>query len=187
MPTSSPASMVYRDRSVHLSEHGLLLRFVIPIQFVQENNFDACMTVAVMGTVIGVACTIWGFQMTKVRVSRPWVALDGAMVLAAVTGSASLFAQDKIQEKSKDQTRDQIRDQDRLQDPIYGSQLMTDAERNEHRMQIRNLKAEREREAYRLKHHERMQERTREKGISLPPVPPIGGGGGMGPGPGGKK
>jgi len=64
---------------------------------------------------------------------------------------------------------------------------MTDAERNEHRNQMRSLKTSQEREAYRLEHHKLMQERARVKGITLPEVPPAigkGMGNGMGAGPG---
>ena len=51
--------------------------------------------------------------------------------------------------------------------PIYGSQLMT----------------EQEREAYRQQHHKMMQERARAQGITLPDEPmPRGQGRGMGPG-----
>jgi hypothetical protein len=102
-----------------------------------------------------------------------------AVAMFAFAGSSAL-AQDKVQSKTQDQTRDQ----DRLQEPIYGSQLMTDAERNEHRNQMRSLKTSQEREAYRLEHHKLMQERARVKGVTLPEVPPaMGKGMGAGPGP----
>jgi hypothetical protein len=128
-----------------------------------------------------------------------------AMTAAAVvfTGGSAL-AQDKVQLK----TQDKVRDQDRLNDSIYGSQLMTLAERNEFRRHMSSLKSNQAREAYRLEHHERMQERAREKGVTLPDVPPAlgkgigpapaaggmgsgvgagGTGGGMGAGSNGKK
>jgi len=70
-------------------------------------------------------------------------------------------------------------------DQIYGSQLMTTAERNDYRERIRSMKTEQEREAYRLEHHKQMQERARERGVALPAEPPARrGGGGPGPGPG---
>ena len=90
--------------------------------------------------------------------------------------------------------QDQERDRDRLQDQdVYGWQLMTPKERQEYRDQIRNLKTEQEREAYRNEHHKRMQERAKEQGVTLPETPMMrqhspgsGGnmspGGGMGPG-----
>lgn len=71
---------------------------------------------------------------------------------------------------------------------IYGSQLMTRQERIEHRNRLREMKTEEERNAYRLEHHKRMQERARERGVTLPDAPPPRGGGkgrGMGPGMGG--
>lgn len=88
------------------------------------------------------------------------------------------------------------------QDTIYGSQLMTEAERVEHRAKLRNLKTVQERETYQAEHHQRMQDRAREKGVTLPESPPAAGkgmggggmgsgmggmGGGMGGGPGGGK
>jgi len=57
------------------------------------------------------------------------------------------------------------------EEPIYGQQLMTEQERAEHREQMRNLRTEEEREAFRQEHHERMQERARERGVTLPEEP----------------
>jgi hypothetical protein len=71
---------------------------------------------------------------------------------------------------------------------IYGSQLMTRQERIEYRNQMRALKTQEERNAFRLEHHNRMQERAKERGLTLPDAPPAQGGGkgrGMGPGMGG--
>lgn len=65
-------------------------------------------------------------------------------------------------------------------EPIYGSQLMTEQERVEHRNQMRNMKTEAEREAYRMEHHKRMQERAQAQGITLPDEP-MQRGKGMGP------
>lgn len=87
---------------------------------------------------------------------------------AAVFAGGSVYAQSKVQSK--------------VQAPIYGSQLMTDAERSEYRIHMRTLKTRQEREAYRLEHHKLMQERARERGVTLPEMPPAMGKG-MGPGP----
>lgn len=59
---------------------------------------------------------------------------------------------------------------------IYGSQLMTNQERIEHRERLRNAKTMKEREKIRKDHHERMKERAREQGKSLPDEPPARGG-----------
>lgn len=76
-------------------------------------------------------------------------------------------------------------------DQIYGSQLMTEQERIQHRETLRNMKTEEERERYRIEHHNKMQERAREKGLSLPDQPRNngmnGGGPGMGSGKGGGR
>ncbi|RFO96434.1 hypothetical protein DIC66_14065 [Rhodoferax lacus] len=126
-----------------------------------------------------------------------------AAVALAIAGNSAI-AQDRVQSK----TQDQARDQDRLQAPIFGSQLMTDAERNEFRTHMRSLKTVQEREVYRMEHHKRMQERAQAQGIALPASPPAmpqrsgagaalngmgggsgagAGGGGMGAGPRGTK
>ena len=65
--------------------------------------------------------------------------------------------------------------------PIYGSQLMTQQERVEYRTQMRAMKTQEERDTFRLQHHQKMQVRAQEKGMTLPDAPPAGGGG-MGPG-----
>ena len=68
--------------------------------------------------------------------------------------------------------------------PIYGSQLMTQQERMEYRNQMRTLKTQEERNSFRIEHHKRMQERAKDKGLTLPDTPPERGAG-MGPGAGG--
>lgn len=107
-------------------------------------------------------------------------ALASSLILAAGLTQAA----DQVKDQTKDQTRDKTQDQTRLRDQIYGSQLMTEQERLEHRTQMRNLKTVKERETYQLEHHKRMQERAKEKGVTLPDEPMMGPGG-MGPGPGG--
>lgn len=75
-------------------------------------------------------------------------------------------------------------------EPIYGSQLMTRKERQEFHAKMRAAKTPEEREKIRQEHHEQMQQRAKERGVTLPDEPPAGGGmmrrrGGMGPGGGG--
>ena len=75
------------------------------------------------------------------------------------------------------------------QEQIYGSQLMTPQEQSEHRAKMRAAKTAEEREQIRKEHHKLMQERAKERGVTLPDEPPVRGGG-MGPdghrmGPGG--
>ena len=72
-------------------------------------------------------------------------------------------------------------------EPIYGSHLMTRQERTQYRAKMRAAKTAGEREQIRKEHHERMQARAKERGITLPDKPPVrgggmGNGGGMGPG-----
>jgi hypothetical protein len=86
-------------------------------------------------------------------------------VLAAALGiwSDVVLAQDQVQ----DQTQ------------IYGSQLMSATERTEYQLNMRSLKTDKERAAFRLDHHEKMKVRAAEKGITLPNTP-------LGVGPGSK-
>lgn len=84
----------------------------------------------------------------------------------------------------------QIEAQTQKQEQVYGSQLMSEQERNEHRARLRAAKTAQERERIRMEHHKAMQERARERGVTLPDMPPaagggMGSGGGMGPGGGG--
>ncbi len=65
------------------------------------------------------------------------------------------------------QQRLQMQDQER----IYGSQLMTEEERQAHREMMRSLQSEEERARYRQEHHRKMQDRARELGVALPDQP----------------
>ena len=80
-------------------------------------------------------------------------------------------------------------DQVQTQVQIYGSQLMTPVERTEYQSKMRALKTDKERDAFRLDHHDKMKVRAAEKGVTLPNSPPAVGTGpkansGMGAGPG---
>lgn len=72
---------------------------------------------------------------------------------------------------------------------IYGSQLMTQQERDAYRAKMRSAKTQAERDQIRAEHHAAMQERAKEKGVTLPDQPRgprqgQGAGPGKGPGPG---
>jgi len=96
--------------------------------------------------------------------------------LAAVVVATALSLPLLGRAQDRDQTRDQTRS------TIYGSQLMTQQERNEYRAKMRSLRTAQERERFRMEHHERMQERAQARGVTLPDMPPARGGGGMGSG-----
>ena len=69
---------------------------------------------------------------------------------------------------------------------IYGWELMTVKERNEHREKMMSLKTEQERTAYLEEHHKLMQQRAKERGVEIPDAPMMRGpGAGFGAGPGG--
>ena len=127
------------------------------------------------------------------RLLAMW-ALSGVMLLS--TGYALAADQDRIQDKLQTQTQDKLQTQTPYkvqtqdQEMIYGSHLMTRQERAEYRAQLRAAKTDEERQQIRIKHHERMKERAKQRGVGIlpdePPVRGVGPGpGGMGPGPGG--
>ncbi len=70
-----------------------------------------------------------------------------------------------------DQTRDRSMDQDQDQERIYGSQLMTPAERDEYRARLRAATTSDERNRIRAEHHEQMMLRAKERGVTLPDEP----------------
>ncbi len=113
-----------------------------------------------------------------------------AALLPVMVPAVLATDQDQLQSPDKDQTRDEDRLRSRDQATsrqIYGSQLMTRQERNEYRIRMRAAKTVEEREQIRKEHHERMKERAKERGVTLPDEPPVRGGGtgpggGMGPG-----
>lgn len=88
---------------------------------------------------------------------------------------------DKDQDRDRDQDRDKDQDRDRDQDrsrdalqsgeQVFGWQLMTEAERNSYREQMRSLRTEQERERFRETHHQQMLERAKAQGVTLPPEP----------------
>lgn len=51
---------------------------------------------------------------------------------------------------------------------IYGQELMTDQEIADYRATLDGLKTDEAKEAYRMAHNERMEQRAEEKGIELP-------------------
>jgi len=54
---------------------------------------------------------------------------------------------------------------------VYGWQLMTEQERAEHRAKMKSMKTKEERERYRMEHHQKMQERAKQRGVTLPDEP----------------
>lgn len=119
--------------------------------------------------------------MKKMKLNPGALALAAAVSMSAVMTATPALAQDQTRDQTQDRT------QLRTQEQIYGSQLMTPAEREAHWAKLRAMKTEEERNAFRLQHHEQMQERARAKGIQLPDVPLMrrSGPGAGGPGPGG--
>ena len=103
------------------------------------------------------------------------------LVLLAGQASASALMSIGVDVFAQDQAQVQLQ--------IYGSQLMTVAERTEYQSKMRALKSDKERDAFRLDHHDKMKVRAAEKGVTLPNTPPAVGAGpkansGMGAGPG---
>jgi len=105
-------------------------------------------------------------------------------VLAAMGGVAVAADQDQARTQSQMMTQDQINKMPDQQ--MYGSQLMTQQERNTYRNQMRSAKTYEEQQRIRNEHHKQMQARAKERGVTIPEQPPAHGmGGSMGPGDGG--
>ncbi len=86
------------------------------------------------------------------------------LVLAPIVlliSAETVFAGDKYQGAAKGQ-----------QGMIFGQELMTNEELAQHREDIMKLKTNKEREAYRQKHHALMKKRAEERGVTIADVPP---------------
>ncbi|HYA37971.1 MAG TPA: hypothetical protein VEI74_06845 [Candidatus Methylomirabilis sp.] len=114
-----------------------------------------------------------------------------AAVLAALLPAMATVAYAADQDQNRTRDQDRLQTQGQIQDnQIYGSQLMTQQERNQYRARMQAAKTEQDRERIRKEHHEQMQVRAKERGVTLPAEPPPrgmgrgygGGPGGMGPG-----
>lgn len=120
---------------------------------------------------------------------RRFVAMAIAVIGCILATNAA--AQVREQQEAEVRTQNQgagtgQRVQTQTQEQIYGSQLMTQQERNEYRNRMGAATSQEERERVRAEHHTRMQERAKQRGVTLPDQPPQRGmGGGMGPGMGG--
>ena len=110
-------------------------------------------------------------------------------LVSALLAGSSLICVGQVFAQDQDQAQAQVQ--------VYGSQLMTAAERTEYQAKMRTLKTDKERDAFRLDHHTKMTARAAERGITLPSTPSgvgagptsntglgAGSGSGMGAGPG---
>jgi len=105
------------------------------------------------------------------------------LIVSSLTIGLSLsagFTWAAITEVAKEQVQVQTQEQEQ----VYGSQLMTQQERIEYRARMSAATTAEERESIRKEHHEQMQVRSKDRGVTLPDSPPVGGSG-MGPGGGG--
>ena len=120
-----------------------------------------------------------------------------AILVLALTGLLLPWvvsvAADQESKQIKEQEKAKVQQQVEEKRMMYGWELMTVEERAKHRAKMQSFTTQEEREAYRRQHHERMQARAKEKGVTLPDKPRqwgnrgAGGGGGAGPGGGGGK
>jgi hypothetical protein len=121
------------------------------------------------------------------------MSLITAAVAAAGVIAPGLSAVAQTTAQTQKQAQAQAQTQAQTQERIYGSQLMTPQERNEYQQKMGTLKTQQERDQLRSEHHAKMQDRARERGVTLPDAPPAQGKGagpragnapGMGAGPG---
>lgn len=93
---------------------------------------------------------------------KPQMTPARTLTLLAAVAAISGFWSSGLQAQTPTQTQTQI----------YGSQLMTDAERVEFQTKMRSLKTDKERDALRLDQINKMNLRATEKGITLQHTPP---------------
>ena len=92
------------------------------------------------------------------------LAIFVALVCSLLLTSSFAVAANQANEQERIQAQEQAQ--------IYGSQMMTEQERNEYRTRMNAAKTNQEREQIRMEHHERMKERAKEQGVSMPDSPP---------------
>jgi hypothetical protein len=93
--------------------------------------------------------------------------MAAAIAAAMMTMTVSLFAAEQPAPKSE---------------PIYGYRMMSDPERNQYRERMRNAASAEDRQKVRDEHHKLMQDRAKERGVTLPERGPGRGPGGEGKG-----
>lgn len=77
---------------------------------------------------------------------------------------------DRLRGQDPDRLQTRDRDRDRLhQDlaPIYGSELMSEQERNQYRERLRAMQSLEEGELFKAQHREQIQARANEKGVTV--------------------
>jgi hypothetical protein len=81
------------------------------------------------------------------------------------------MAQSQSQDQTRAQAQAQAQSRAQAQTRIYGSQLMTPAERSAYRQKMRSARTNTERNRIRAEHHKQMQERAKKRGLTLPNMP----------------
>jgi hypothetical protein len=123
-------------------------------------------------------------QLPPVNFKEECIMKGKILVLCTLIGALSLSAGNAM--ATDHQPAQEMPGTTQIQEQVYGSQLMTNDERNEYQDKMRAAKTAEEREYLRTQHHQSMQERAKARGMTLPDEPPARGGGmGMGPGGGG--
>jgi hypothetical protein len=102
--------------------------------------------------------------------------LKRKLLLTALTGVLSCgivpaWAEDQDRTQDRDAMENRDRAMDQESERIYGSQMMTQEERNAYRARLQAAKTEEERERIRKEHHQLMQQRAKERGLTLPDEP----------------
>lgn len=95
---------------------------------------------------------------------------SAAMMLALLSQPLCAQETSRVQNETANQRQTMAQAQDR--DRIYGSELMTQQERNEYQNQMRQLNTEQERAQLRAQHHEQMNQRAKAQGMTSPMICP---------------
>jgi hypothetical protein len=97
------------------------------------------------------------------------------LILAAALTVTGFAAQAQTPTETPQQLHAQTREHMQTNDAqqIYGSQLMTPAERAAYSQRLREARTVQARDRIRAEHHVQMQERAKAQGVTLPPAPPL--------------
>lgn len=111
--------------------------------------------------------------MSRVNVKAVFV-----LAVSAALGLGPLSVIPAQADETQNQIQNQVETQTQTETQnVYGWQMMTPGERESYMAQMRNAETQEERDQIRAAHHYEMQERARERGVTLPDMP-------MGPGAG---
>src|SRR5690554_2558630 len=99
------------------------------------------------------------------------LAMKKNTLLASALASALLLPSGFAMAAEQTSTKESVQKQLQEKEQVYGSQLMTQEERAKHQAKMKAAKTAEERQAIRKEHHQQMEARAKERGITLAEEP----------------